>query len=102
MSLKLKAGSSLDLHEADEEGENEGRAFSPPPPLPPPTSPASRRPPRETRLLSDLWLTSAATFRRMGKLEQAKAAIQEAEVCDEENPNVWVQVCPLIPFYFTH
>ena len=35
---------------------------------------------------------SAATFRRSGKLEQARAAIQEAEVRDEENPNVWVQV----------
>ncbi|KAG9033151.1 hypothetical protein FRB95_000493 [Tulasnella sp. JGI-2019a] len=71
--------------------EEEPRPFSPPPPLPEPTSPRSKRPPRETRLLSDLWLTSAATFRRMGKLEQARAAIQEAEVLDEENPGVWVQ-----------
>ena len=31
----------------------------------------------------------------MGKLDQAKAAIQEAEVLDEENPAVWVQVGPL-------
>ncbi|KAG8896450.1 hypothetical protein FRB99_008885 [Tulasnella sp. 403] len=86
-SLKLKAmASSLDVNE-----DEEPRPFSPPPPLPPPAVPTSRRPPRETRLLSDLWLTSAATFRRMGKLEQAKAAIQEAEVLDEENPGVWVQ-----------
>lgn len=35
---------------------------------------------------------SAATFRRLGKIEQAKGAIQEAEVKDEGNPNVWVQV----------
>ena len=35
---------------------------------------------------------SAATFRRSGKLDQARGAIQEAEVRDEENPNVWVQV----------
>jgi hypothetical protein len=35
---------------------------------------------------------SAATFRRLGKIEQAKAAIQEAEVKDSENPAVWVQV----------
>ena len=35
---------------------------------------------------------SAATFRRSGKIEQARGAIQEAEVRDEENPNVWVQV----------
>ncbi|KAG8959567.1 hypothetical protein FRC00_001448 [Tulasnella sp. 408] len=91
-SLKLKgvAGSTLnvDLNEEDDEP----RPFSPPPPLPPPASPTSRRPQRETRLLSDLWLTSAATFRRMGKLEQAKAAIQEAEVLDETNPGVWVQL----------
>jgi len=35
---------------------------------------------------------SAATFRRSGKIEQAKGAIQEAEVKDEGNPAVWVQV----------
>ena len=45
------------------------------------------------RLLSDLWLMSAATFRRLGKIDQAKGAIQEAEVKDENNPAVWVQVC---------
>ena len=44
------------------------------------------------RLLSDLWLMSSATFRRLGKIEQAKGAIQEAEVKDENNPAVWVQV----------
>ncbi|KZT54059.1 hypothetical protein CALCODRAFT_485892 [Calocera cornea HHB12733] len=46
----------------------------------------------ETRILSDLWLMSAATFRRMGQIEQAHGAIQEAEVIDPENPNVWVQL----------
>lgn len=35
---------------------------------------------------------SAATFRRLGKIEQARGAIQEAEVRDENNPAVWVQV----------
>ena len=44
------------------------------------------------RLLSDLWLMSAATFRRLGKIDQAKGAIQEAEVKNENNPAVWVQV----------
>ena len=43
-------------------------------------------------MLSNLWLMSAATFRRLGKIEQARAAIQEAEVRDEGNPAVWVQV----------
>jgi hypothetical protein len=47
---------------------------------------------RENRLFSDLWLMSAATFRRGGKIEQAKGSIQEAEVRDEGNPGVWVQV----------
>jgi hypothetical protein len=42
--------------------------------------------------MSDLWLMSAATFRRLGKIEQAKGSIQEAEVKDEANPGVWVQV----------
>lgn len=69
----------------------------PPPPLPVlPVEPASKRNirmTRENRLLSDLWLMSAATFRRLGKIEQAKGAIQEAEVRDECNPGVWVQVC---------
>jgi hypothetical protein len=48
---------------------------------------------REQRLMSDLWLMSSATFRRMGKIEQCRGAIQEAEVADENNPAVWVQVC---------
>lgn len=48
-------------------------------------------------MLSDLWLMSAATFRRLGKIEQAKGAIQEAEVRDENNPAVWVQACVFRP-----
>ena len=66
-----------------------------PPPLPPPSATPREKRERsrkERRLLSELWLMSAATFRRSGKLDQARAAIQEAEVRDEENPNVWVQV----------
>jgi hypothetical protein len=66
-----------------------------PPPLPPPSVTLRERRERsrkEQRLLGELWLMSAATFRRSGKLDQARAAIQEAEVRDEENPNVWVQV----------
>lgn len=48
---------------------------------------------RDSRLLSDLWLMSAAIFRRQGKIEQVRGAIQEAEVRDEDNPGVWIQVC---------
>ena len=43
---------------------------------------------------------SAATFRRSGKIEQARGAIQEAEVRDEENPNVWVQVSKMHSLFF--
>ncbi|KAF5364728.1 hypothetical protein D9757_012498 [Collybiopsis confluens] len=76
----------------------EGGLSSPPPP-PPPALPSAvsnskwnSRTLRENRLLSDLWLMSAATFRRLGKIEQAKGAIQEAEVRDDANPGVWVQL----------
>ena len=47
---------------------------------------------RAKRVQSDLWLMAAATFRRMGRLDQALGAIQHAETADESNPGVWVQV----------
>ncbi|EKM51123.1 uncharacterized protein PHACADRAFT_263113 [Phanerochaete carnosa HHB-10118-sp] len=68
----------------------------PPPPRASSPDPVPRntnsRTSRDLRLLSDLWLMSAAIFRRLGKIEQAKGAIQEAEVRDEDNPAVWVQL----------
>jgi hypothetical protein len=65
----------------------------PPPPIPPPQeSKRNSRIARYNRLLADIWLMSAATFRRSGKIEEVKGAIQEAEVRDETNPAVWVQV----------
>ena len=72
-------------------------AESPTPPPPPPVPPVGQtkidaRVARENKMLSNVWLMSAATFRRLGKIEQAKGAIQEAEVRDESNPAVWVQV----------
>jgi hypothetical protein len=33
----------------------------------------------------------------MGRTDQARGAIMEAEILDEDNPNVWVQVNP--PFF---
>ncbi|KAF8530061.1 hypothetical protein BU17DRAFT_72839 [Hysterangium stoloniferum] len=73
------------------------RANSPEPPLRPISpkkqpSVAAGRSQRERRLLSNLWLTSAATFRRTGKIEQSRAAIQEAEMADDKNADVWVQL----------
>jgi hypothetical protein len=76
-------------------------SVTPAPPSPaPPAATGKRigRTPRDRRLLSDLWLMSAATFRRLGKIEQARGAIQEAEVTDENNPAVWVQVCTVPTF----
>jgi len=70
---------------------------APPPPTLPPVQETKTKGDvtREDKLLSDLWAASAATFRRQGKIEQAKGAIQEAEVKNPDNPAVWVQVrCP--------
>jgi hypothetical protein len=64
------------------------------PPAPPTPHPQLREQPpklhatKDDKLLSDLWAMSAATFRRLGKIEQAKGAIQEAEMKDSENPAV--------------
>ncbi|RXK37161.1 hypothetical protein M231_05530 [Tremella mesenterica] len=64
-----------------------------PPPLPS-SNPAQsdNLTPLESRVLSNLWLMSASTFRRWGKSEQALVSIQEAESLDPENPDVWVQL----------
>ncbi|WVW81915.1 hypothetical protein I302_103918 [Kwoniella bestiolae CBS 10118] len=64
----------------------------PPPPIQQPSSEEHGRTPAESRILSNLWLMSAATFRRWGKMEQCLVAIEEAEVLDPENPDVWVQL----------
>ncbi|KLO16848.1 hypothetical protein SCHPADRAFT_937555 [Schizopora paradoxa] len=83
------------------QGRHDASSTTSPPPLPPPPPPPvvhehvypnNKRSVRERRLLSDLWLMSAATFRRLEKLDQARGAIQEAEILDEENENVWVQL----------
>lgn len=49
--------------------------------------------PQAARILSRLWLTSAATFRRWGKMEECLGAINEAEdVAGDKDPEVWLQV----------
>ncbi|CAG8464535.1 6997_t:CDS:2 [Racocetra fulgida] len=40
-----------------------------------------------TKSLVDLWLSSAATFRRLGNLEEAQKAIENAEETDNSNPD---------------
>lgn len=47
---------------------------------------------RATKLLVDLWLMSAASYRRAGRLEDAKGAIAEAEQLDPDDADVWAQV----------
>lgn len=42
------------------------------------------------RILSDLWLLSAQMFIKLGKLDEARKAIEEAENVDwVSNPQVW-------------
>ncbi len=47
---------------------------------------------QEADLLASIWLLSAATFRRAGKLGECRVAIQEAERIAPANPNVWLQL----------
>ena len=47
---------------------------------------------RESHLLSSLWLMSAATFRRAGKLHECRVAVQEAERIAPGNADVWLQL----------
>ncbi|KAN0060128.1 hypothetical protein ACQY0O_008102 [Thecaphora frezii] len=47
---------------------------------------------KQTYLLARIWLTSAASFRRAGKLKQCRTAIQEAERLQPGLADVWVQL----------
>ncbi|CDZ96999.1 Tetratricopeptide repeat-containing domain [Phaffia rhodozyma] len=60
--------------------------------LPLTTGPSVCQVSQEIELLGQLWLLTAATCRRSGKLDEALAAIQEAELLDPTNPEVWVQL----------
>lgn len=58
-----------------------------------PAQPAQPLQPQAARILSRLWLTSAATFRRWGKMDECLGAINEAEdVAGDKDPEVWLQV----------
>ncbi|KAI7888918.1 uncharacterized protein EV154DRAFT_539120 [Mucor mucedo] len=58
-----------------------------------PTKPSTRtvqRKQRSDRILSDLWLLTAEMFIKLGKLDEARKAIEEAENVDWiTNPQVW-------------
>ncbi|GAA5966898.1 hypothetical protein JCM8115_006197 [Rhodotorula mucilaginosa] len=45
-----------------------------------------------TKLLADTWLASAASFRRAGKLDEARGAVSEAEALDVDDADVWTQL----------
>lgn len=47
---------------------------------------------QQSSLLAALWLMSAATFRRNGKLTESRISIQEAERLDPGEAEVWVQL----------
>lgn len=47
---------------------------------------------KEIHQLCSLWLMSAATFRRAGRLGDARNAIQEAELVDPGRSEVWTQL----------
>ncbi|CAG8486912.1 7648_t:CDS:10 [Funneliformis mosseae] len=46
---------------------------------------------RAAKALTDLWLSSASTFRRLGNFEEAQKAIENAEEVDNSSPDVWCQ-----------
>lgn len=46
----------------------------------------------EISLLSSLWLMAAASFRRAGKADECRVAIQEAERVDPAKADVWLQL----------
>lgn len=55
-----------------------------------PTKRAILRKQRSERILSDLWLLTAQQFIKLGKLDEARKAIGEAERVDwTHNPMVW-------------
>lgn len=47
---------------------------------------------KEVHQLGSLWLMSAATFRRAGRSDDARNAIQEAELVDPGRSEVWTQL----------
>ena len=59
---------------------------------PPVTLKTKLRRQRAFKALTDLWLASASTFRRLGNLEESQKAIESAEEVDNSNPDVWCQV----------
>lgn len=56
-----------------------------------PVRPSARTDPLATKLVVGAWLASAASFRRAGKLDEARGAVSEAEALDVDDADVWTQ-----------
>ncbi|KAF9192160.1 hypothetical protein BGZ51_006134 [Haplosporangium sp. Z 767] len=63
-----------------------------PPTVQRPTTKSVMRTARANKVLVTLWLLSASTFRRLGRMEDALKAIEEAEHVDASNADVWYQL----------
>ncbi|KAG0339198.1 hypothetical protein BG004_006924 [Podila humilis] len=57
-----------------------------------PTVKTQLRSRRANLVLSSLWLLSAATFRRLGRMEDSLKALEEAERVYPANPDLWYQL----------
>ncbi|CAG8433123.1 7787_t:CDS:10 [Ambispora gerdemannii] len=56
------------------------------------SQPPSIRQRRANKALSELWLASAAAYRRLGNFEEVQKAIESAEEIDGTNPDLWCQL----------
>ncbi|GJJ76796.1 cargo-transport protein YPP1 [Entomortierella parvispora] len=63
-----------------------------PPTVRRPTGQSVMRTARANKVLVTLWLMSASAFRRLGRMDDAMKAIEEAERVDASNPDVWYQL----------
>ncbi|KAG0217063.1 hypothetical protein BGX33_011588 [Mortierella sp. NVP41] len=63
-----------------------------PPAVQRPTTKSVMRTARANKVLVTLWLMSASAFRRLGRMDDAQKAIEEAERVDASNPDVWYQL----------
>ncbi|KAF8982767.1 hypothetical protein BGZ46_000682 [Entomortierella lignicola] len=63
-----------------------------PPSIQRPTTKSVLRTARANKALVGLWLLSASTFRRLGRLDDAMKSIEEAERVDSSNSDVWYQL----------
>ncbi|KAG0291457.1 hypothetical protein BGZ96_005182 [Linnemannia gamsii] len=100
-SITSSIGSSPNKHRkipppAAAAGANQGTLgrslLSLPPPVYRPTTKSVMRTARANKVLVTLWLMSASAFRRLGRMEDALKAIEEAERVDASNPDVWYQL----------